>query len=197
MKLPENEFSYFVLQRASLDYPHNSCLYSSSFRHKADFLKSLMQEQEIVIHAAYGSSKDINVYSSLGLKNEQMYIIGKPSRRQSQLPVNWISNGYTEHLSNLNTPGGSRPAEGNARLVLGQHVGLQRRRTFKGNQLRPKDFAGRTTSYPYGAPPESSQQSLPGKCIFHRLKATIQDLLLQPKHTLNQWLILQSVLAFE
>ena len=124
-----------------------------------------MQEQEIVIHAAYGSSKDINVYSSLGLKNEQMYIIGKPSRRQSQLSVHWI-NGYTEHLSNLNTPGGSRPAEGNARLVLGQHVGLQRRRTFKGNQLRTKDFASRTTSYPYGAPLESSQpSSLPGKKI--------------------------------
>lgn len=139
------------------------------FRHKADFLKSLTQEQEIIIHAAYGSSKDINVYSSLGLKNEQMYIIGKPSRRQSQLPVNWISNGYTDHLSNLNIPGGSRPAQGNARMVipkgavLGHPGGLQRRRTFKAS-------AARTTSYPYGGPPEPSQQSsVPGNYIVHIL----------------------------
>ena len=140
----------------------NVCFY----RHKAEYLKSLTQEQDIQIHAAYGSSKDINVYSTLGLKNEQMYIIGKPSRRQSQLPVNWISNGYTEHLANLNIPGGSRPAQGNARMVIPKgavlghpvHVGgLQRRRTFKAS-------AGRTSSYPYGAPPDSSsqQQSAPG-----------------------------------
>ena len=103
----------------SLDNECVTCLFIVlACRHKAEYLKSLTQEQEIYIHAAYGSSKDINVYSTLGLKNEQMYIIGKPSRRQSQLPVNWISNGYTEHLVNLNTPGGSRPAQGNARMVI-------------------------------------------------------------------------------
>ena len=64
------------------------------FRHKAEYLKSLKTEQDIVIHAAYGSSKDINVYSSLGLKSEQIFIIGKPSRRQNSLQVSWISNGY-------------------------------------------------------------------------------------------------------
>ena len=94
-------------------------------------------EQELVIHAAYGSSKDISVYSALGLKSDQMFIIGKPSKRQSSLQVSWISNGYAEHLAYLTSPGGSRPAQGNARMVipkgtaLGMPPGLQRRRTFK------------------------------------------------------------------
>jgi hypothetical protein len=50
-------------------------------------LKALVHEQEIIIHAAYGSSKDISVYASLGLKSEQIFVIGKPSRRQNNLQV--------------------------------------------------------------------------------------------------------------
>jgi hypothetical protein len=88
------------------------------FRHKAEYLKSLISEHEIVIHAAYGSSKDIKVYSSLGLKSDQIFTIGTPSRRQINLPVSWISNGYAEHLAYLTSPGGSRPAQGNARMVI-------------------------------------------------------------------------------
>ena len=90
------------------------CFY---FRHKAEYLKSLVTDQEIIIHAAYGSSKDISVYSSLGLKSDQIFTIGKPSKRQSNL-VSWISNGYAEHLAYLTSPGGSRPAQGNARMVI-------------------------------------------------------------------------------
>ena len=92
--------------------------YFSFFRHKAEYLKSLINEQDIIIHAAYGSSKDISVYSSLGLKSDQIFTIGKPSRRQSNLQVSWISNGYAEHLAYLTSPGGSRPAQGNARMVI-------------------------------------------------------------------------------
>ena len=88
------------------------------FRHKAEYLKSLQTEHEIVIHAAYGSKKDIEVYSSLGLKSDQIFTIGKPSRRQSNLQVSWISNGYAEHLAQLTSPGGSRPAQGNSRMVI-------------------------------------------------------------------------------
>lgn len=122
------------------------------FRHKADYLKSLVHDQDIVIHAAYGSSKDINVYSALGLKSEQIFIVGKPSKKQSSLPVTWLANGYAEHLAVLISPGGSRPAQGNARMVIPKGSGLgppglQRRRTFKS--------ASRTTSYPFGAEPKS------------------------------------------
>lgn len=108
-----------------------------------------------MIHAAYGSSKDINVYAGLGLKSDKIFVIGKPSRRQSNLGnVTWIPNGYAEHLANLTIPGGSRPAEGNARMVIPKNFGppgLQRRRTLRAT-------ASRTPSYPFGAPEQQQPQ---------------------------------------
>ncbi len=132
--------SFFL--RNGLEFIFHFC------RHKAEYLKSLIQEQEIICHAAYGSSKDINVYSSLGLKSDKIFVIGKPSRRQSNLQCTWLTEGYAEHLARLTSPGGSRPAQGNARMVIPKGSGLgppglQRRRTFKS--------ASRATSYPYGA----------------------------------------------
>ena len=40
---------------------------------------------EIVFQAAYGSGKDIAVYQSLGLKANQIYIVGKVSKKQNSL----------------------------------------------------------------------------------------------------------------
>ena len=79
--------------------------FNSLCRHKADYLKSLITDQDIVVHAAYGSNKDIAVYSSLSIKSEQILIFGKPSKKQSQLQVTWLTDGYAEHLANLTTPG--------------------------------------------------------------------------------------------
>ena len=81
------------------------CTINSLCRHKADYLKSLITDQDIVVHAAYGSNKDIAVYSSLSIKSEQILIFGKPSKKQSQLQVTWLTDGYAEHLANLTTPG--------------------------------------------------------------------------------------------
>ena len=36
----------------------------------------------MIIHAGYGSSKDITMYASVGLKPEQIFIVGKPSKKQ-------------------------------------------------------------------------------------------------------------------
>ena len=45
------------------------------------------------MHCAYGSSKDIAVYSGLGLKPEQIYIVGKASKKQhSQATI--LDEGY-------------------------------------------------------------------------------------------------------
>ena len=85
--------------------PLKDTLQSCNFRHKADYLKSLISDQDVVIHAAYGSSKDISVYSSLELKYDQIFVFGKPSKKQSQLQVTWLSNGYAEHLAYLTSPG--------------------------------------------------------------------------------------------
>lgn len=86
-------------------------------RHKTEYLKGLQTEHEMLIHAAYGSSKDISVYSSLGLRPENIHVVGKISKKQ-QGSCNNITDGYAGHLGYLTSPGGSRPAEGNARMVV-------------------------------------------------------------------------------
>ena len=72
---------------------------------------------------------------------------------------------YGDHLSKLSAHGGSRPAQGNARMVIpkanfglpGQTaVGLVRRRTIRAT-------AKRTTSYPAGAAPQQQQQQQAGQ----------------------------------
>lgn len=107
----------------------------SPLEHKAEYLKNLVQEHGIVIHAAYGSSKDISVYTSIGLRPKQIYIVGKVSKKlYSQATV--LFDGYAAHLTALTSHGGSRPAQGNARMVIprgyfglpGQNASLRRRR---------------------------------------------------------------------
>lgn len=86
-----------------------------------------------MIHAAYGSNKDVSVYTSVGLKPRSIYIVGKVSKKhQSQATV--LSDGYAAHLTALQQHGGSRPAQGNARMVLapkgyfGHNLSIRRRR---------------------------------------------------------------------
>lgn len=71
----------------------------------------------MIIHAAYGSSKDITVYTNIGLKPRQIYIVGRVSKKHHSLAT-VLSEGYAVHLSTLLCHGGSRPAQGNARMVL-------------------------------------------------------------------------------
>ncbi len=43
--------------------------------------RNLISEEDVVVHCAYGSSKDVSVYSGLGLKPEEIYIVGKSSKK--------------------------------------------------------------------------------------------------------------------
>lgn len=45
--------------------------------HKAAYLNNLIQNHGIKIQACYGSSKDISVYTNIGLKPEKIFIVGK------------------------------------------------------------------------------------------------------------------------
>lgn len=47
--------------------------------HKTAYLNNLVQNHGISIIAAYGSSKDISVYSNVGLRMDQIFIVGKVS----------------------------------------------------------------------------------------------------------------------
>ncbi|XP_011495089.1 PREDICTED: protein retinal degeneration B [Ceratosolen solmsi marchali] len=102
--------------------------------HKAAYLKNLIQEHGVIIHHAYGSNKDISVYTSINLQPSQIFIIGKVPRKNHALST-VLHEGYAAHLSMLQAYGGSRPAQGNARMVIprgqfglpGQNASLRRR----------------------------------------------------------------------
>ncbi|XP_017880824.1 protein retinal degeneration B isoform X2 [Ceratina calcarata] len=106
--------------------------------HKAAYLNKLVQEHGVIIHHAYGSSKDISVYSAINLKPNQIFIIGKVSKKHHALAT-ILHEGYAAHLSALQAHGGSRPAQGNARMVIprgqfglpGQNASLRRRSSFR------------------------------------------------------------------
>ena len=97
---------------------------------------------------------DISVYSSLGLSSENIYVVGKPpsSSRKQQEAV-FLSDGYADHLATLTSHGGSRPAQGNARMVIpkatfnlpGQPPCLASSAHVRRRTIRQ---AKRTTSYP-------------------------------------------------
>lgn len=104
--------------------------------HKAAYLNNLVQNHGLVIQMAYGSAKDISVYSSIGLKPKQIYIVGKVGKKQHSLAT-VLMDGYAAHLAALMAHGGSRPAQGNARMVIprgyfglpGQNASFRRRRS--------------------------------------------------------------------
>ncbi|XP_055846673.1 protein retinal degeneration B isoform X2 [Episyrphus balteatus] len=85
--------------------------------HKTSYLNNLVQNHGISICAAYGSSKDITVYTNVGLRANQIFIVGKVSKKL-QGTATVLSDGYAAHLSSLMAVGGSRPAQGNARMVI-------------------------------------------------------------------------------
>ncbi|XP_026829067.1 protein retinal degeneration B isoform X4 [Ooceraea biroi] len=106
--------------------------------HKAAYLNKLVKEHGMIIHQAYGSEKDISVYTAINLKPSQIFIIGKASRKHQALAT-ILYDGYAAHLSTLQAHGGSRPAQGNARMVIprgqfglpGQNTSLRRRSSFR------------------------------------------------------------------
>nr|XP_012152056.1 PREDICTED: protein retinal degeneration B isoform X3 [Megachile rotundata] len=106
--------------------------------HKAAYLNKLVQDHGVIIHHAYGSSKDISVYTAINLKPNQIFIIGKvPKKHHASATI--LHDGYAAHLTTLQAHGGSRPAQGNARMVIprgqfglpGQNASLRRRSSFR------------------------------------------------------------------
>ncbi|XP_028851440.1 membrane-associated phosphatidylinositol transfer protein 2-like isoform X3 [Denticeps clupeoides] len=87
-------------------------------RHKANFLKCLISEAHMKICAGYGSTKDISVYSSIGLGPSQIYIVGRPSKK-TQHQCQFVADGYAAHLSQLESAHRSHPNKpGGSRMVL-------------------------------------------------------------------------------
>ncbi|XP_056888454.1 membrane-associated phosphatidylinositol transfer protein 2-like isoform X2 [Takifugu flavidus] len=119
---PDMQKQRVVAWLSQHNFPHgivSFCdgLVHDPLRHKANFLKSLT-EAHMKIFAGYGSTKDISVYTSIGLPPSQIYIVGRASKKM-QHQCQFITEGYAAHLSQLEYNHRSRPAKSSsARMVL-------------------------------------------------------------------------------
>uniref|UniRef100_A0A3Q2QEN3 Phosphatidylinositol transfer protein membrane associated 2 n=1 Tax=Fundulus heteroclitus TaxID=8078 RepID=A0A3Q2QEN3_FUNHE len=119
---PDMQKQRVVAWLSQHNFPHgivSFCdgLVHDPLRHKANFLKCLINEVR-EIFAAYGSTKDISVYSSIGLPPSQIYIVGRPTKKLQQ-QCQFIPDGYASHLSQLEYHQRSRPAKSTTtRMVL-------------------------------------------------------------------------------
>uniref|UniRef100_A0A8K9XTH5 DDHD domain-containing protein n=1 Tax=Oncorhynchus mykiss TaxID=8022 RepID=A0A8K9XTH5_ONCMY len=165
---PDMQKQRVVAWLSQHNFPHgivSFCdgLVHDPLRHKANFLKSLM-EVRMAIFACYGSTKDIAVYTSIGLSPSQIYIIGRSSKKM-QAQCQFITEGYATHLSQLEYNQRSRPAKtSSARMILRKgSFGLGAKSDF----LRKRNRLLRTIS----AQPASSLPRLcPGtpRCVAQR-----------------------------
>ncbi|KAK5622439.1 Membrane-associated phosphatidylinositol transfer protein 2 [Crenichthys baileyi] len=119
---PDMQKQRVVAWLSQHNFPHgivSFCdgLVHDPLRHKANFLKSLIGEAHMRIFAAYGSTKDISVYSSIGLPSSQIYIVGRPTKKM-QHQCQFIPDGYASHLSQLEYNQRSCPAKSSTRMVL-------------------------------------------------------------------------------
>lgn len=166
---PDMQQQRVVSWLAQHNFPHGLVSFAEGLtteplRHKASYLRHLQTHAEVVYHAAYGSAKDIAVYAALGLAKEQIFIVGKVSKKQqSQATV--LSEGYALHLTDLKSPGLPlcRPAQGNARMVLSRGCFGLPGQGLSGPALRRRRSAKRTTSYPLSsaAPTSPGPSSAP------------------------------------
>nr|XP_034362407.1 membrane-associated phosphatidylinositol transfer protein 3 isoform X2 [Arvicanthis niloticus] len=121
-------------------------------RQKAIFLRNLMQECFIKITAAYGSTKDISVYSVLGLPASQIFIVGRPTKKY-QTQCQFLSEGYAAHLAALEASHRSRPKKNNSRMILRKgSFGLHAQPEF----LRKRNHLRRTMSVQQPDPPAAN-----------------------------------------
>ncbi|XP_031433044.1 membrane-associated phosphatidylinositol transfer protein 2 isoform X2 [Clupea harengus] len=151
---PDMQKQRVVAWLSQHNFPHgivSFCdgLVHDPLRHKGNFLKSLICEAHMKIFAAYGSTKDVSVYASIGLPPSHIYIVGRPTKKM-QHQCQFIAEGYAAHLSQLEFSQRSRPAKTNsARMVL-------RKGSFglggSGDFLRKRNHLLRTISSQPNAP---------------------------------------------
>ncbi|XP_008586007.1 PREDICTED: membrane-associated phosphatidylinositol transfer protein 2 [Galeopterus variegatus] len=145
---PDMQKQRVVAWLAQHNFPHgvvSFCdgLVHDPLRHKANFLKLLISELHLRVHAAYGSTKDVAVYSSISLSPMQIYIVGRPTKKLQQ-QCQFITDGYAAHLAQLKYNHRARPARNTAtRMALRKgSFGLP----SQGDFLRSRNHLLRTIS---------------------------------------------------
>ncbi|KAK9881590.1 hypothetical protein WA026_016461 [Henosepilachna vigintioctopunctata] len=159
---PDMQHRKVVSWLSQHNFPHGLVSFADGIStdplgHKAAYLNNLILNHGVIIHAAYGSAKDINVYTAIGLKSKQIFIVGKASKKQHLQGV-ILTEGYAAHLNNLLAYGGSRPAQGNARMVIPRgYFNLPGQSFYRRKSTRS---AKRCTSYPISTETASIERSL-------------------------------------
>jgi len=107
---------------AQHNFPHGMTLFNDGIcrepiKHKAEMLRTTVENADLVIAAAYGSSKDISGYQLIHVPAERIFVVGKiKSRLQGQ--ARFIVDGYAVHLAELSKPGVIRPSKSNSRHLV-------------------------------------------------------------------------------
>jgi hypothetical protein len=70
-------------------------------KHKSEMLRSIVENADLTIAAAYGSSKDIPGYQSIHVPAERIFVMGKVKNR-FQGQARSLIDGYALHLSMKN-----------------------------------------------------------------------------------------------
>ncbi|XP_049625146.1 membrane-associated phosphatidylinositol transfer protein 2 isoform X3 [Suncus etruscus] len=158
---PDMQKQRVVAWLAQHNFPHgvvSFCdgLVHDPLRHKANFLKLLITELHLRVHAAYGSTKDVAVYSSISLSPMQIYIVGRPTKKLQQ-QCQFITDGYAAHLAQLKYNHRARPARNTTtRMAL-------RKGSFglpgQGDFLRSRNHLLRTISAQPSGPSHRHEQT--------------------------------------
>ncbi|XP_049415801.1 membrane-associated phosphatidylinositol transfer protein 2-like isoform X3 [Epinephelus fuscoguttatus] len=163
---PDMQKQRVVAWLSQHNFPHgvvSFCdgLVHDPLRHKANFLKCLINEAHMRIFAAYGSTKDISVYTSIGLPPSHIYIVGRPTKKM-QNQCQFIPDGYASHLSQLEYNQRSRPAKSaSTRMVLRKgSFGLG---AAGGDFLRKRNHIFRTISSKQPGGAGSASPNQPGR----------------------------------
>lgn len=87
---------------AQHNFPHGLLFFTPSFstdplRHKTQHLKHLI-DLGIKIQAAYGSNKDVSVYTNAGIDTERVFSVSSSSKRRGCIS---LDDGYAQHLHDL------------------------------------------------------------------------------------------------
>uniref|UniRef100_A0A1I8AXN9 DDHD domain-containing protein n=1 Tax=Meloidogyne hapla TaxID=6305 RepID=A0A1I8AXN9_MELHA len=92
---------------ATHNFPHGMLFFTPSLsteplKQKMQFMKHLT-DIGLCVQAAYGSTKDIPVYSNAGLDPERIFRVGGSHRRKHSSDCVSLENGYSPHLHDLHS----------------------------------------------------------------------------------------------
>ena len=66
-------------------------------KHKSEMIRNAVENADLIIAAAYGSSKDVPGYQTIHVPAERIFVVGKVKNRL-QGQARFISDGYAMHL---------------------------------------------------------------------------------------------------